>query len=197
MVLSDLIQEVYTLTGRSDRVAETISAVKAATLKAHRVDYFYKDVYENGIAFDNPEFYQQLVYRDLIPLWRAFKYIRYYDALGQAAGKFLTLVTPETVLDGVYKDEKQDVIYVAGAVLQLKLSSKQKYFLLGCYLNPNITEAGYNSWIALDHPYAIIYDAASTVFKAVGKDEEAATYKVLVGLEYTQLVSSNIISEGF
>jgi hypothetical protein len=35
MTLAELISEVYTITGRPDRVAETASAIKSATLKAH------------------------------------------------------------------------------------------------------------------------------------------------------------------
>ncbi len=197
MTLAELVQEVYTITGRPDRVAETSSAIRAATLKAHRADYFYKDLYENGIQFDSAEFHQQFAYRELVPRWRAFKYLRYYDAVGMAPGKFLTLVPPEMVLDGIYKIPKEDIVYVAGEYVQIKLSAKQQYFLLGCYLNPNITDAGYNSWIAIDHPYAIVFDAAATVFKAIGKDEEAAAYRSLVASEYTELISSNIVAEGF
>lgn len=197
MTLAELIQEVYTITGRPDRVAETSSAIRAATLKAHRVDYFYKDLWENGLKFQSAEFYQQFSYRELVPRWRAVKYLRYYDAVGMAPGKFLTLVPPEMVLDGTYKVAKEDIFYIAGEYVQLKLASKQQYFLLGCYRNPDITDTGYDSWVAIDHPYAIVYDAAATVFKAIGKDEEAAAYKTLVAQEYAVLVSSNIVAEGF
>ena len=46
MTLAELIAEVYLLTNRPDRVAMTTSAVKAATLKAHKSDFFSKDIHE-------------------------------------------------------------------------------------------------------------------------------------------------------
>ena len=67
MNFSDLVTEVGTITGRPDRVAEIESAIKSATLKAHNSDYFYKDIFETGIAFTTSDFYQQLDYRALIP----------------------------------------------------------------------------------------------------------------------------------
>lgn len=196
MTLNELIAEVYTITGRPDRIAETRSAVKAATLKMHQSDYYYKDMYENGIAFDSSEFYQQLEYRTLIPRWRAAKYLRKYDSVGMAAGRFLDLVPPEMVLDD-YKLERSDIYYIAGAHLNIKSSSKEQYYLLGCYLNPDITDAGFSSWIADDHPFAIIYDAAASVFKAIGKDGENSLYRELVAEQLTLLKISNVIPNGW
>lgn len=196
MTLADLIAEVYTLTGRPDRVAETLSAIKAATLKAHQSDYYYKDLYENGIQFTSSEFFQQLDYRQLIPRWRAVKYLRKYDAVGMTAGKFLDLVPPEMTLDD-YQLNRSDIYYIAGSNLNIRSSTKEQYYLLGCYINPDITDANYNSWIALDHPFAIIFDAAATVFKAIGKDDEASAYRTLVGEQIAMVRISNIVPNGF
>lgn len=196
MTLAELIAEVYSITGRPDRVAETLSAVKSATLKAHQSDYYYKDEFESGIAFNTSDYVQNLDYRALLPRWRAIKYLRKYDAVAGTPGKRLTLVTPETVFDD-YALQKQDIFYVAGAYVQINSSTQEQYYLLGCYLNPDITETGYNSWVALDHPYAIIMDAAATVFKAIGKDNEAAAYRNLVAEQITMLRQANIVANGF
>lgn len=196
MTLAELIAEVYILTGRSDRVAETLSAVKSATLKAHQSDYYYKDIFESGLAFSTLAYLQNLDYRSLLPRWRAVKYLRKYDPLTNTPGDFLNLILPEQVLDKFAIQEK-DIFYVAGAFLQINSSTQQQYYLLGCYLNPDITEATYTSWVALDHPYAIIYDAAATVSKAVGKDEAAAQYKTLVAEQIAMIKMSNIVAEGF
>ena len=48
---AELLADVYTLTNRSDLIAETKLAVKMATLKMHQRDYFYKDIRETGIQF--------------------------------------------------------------------------------------------------------------------------------------------------
>jgi len=196
VTLSDLIQEVYTLTGRPDRVAETLSAIKSATLKAHQSDFFYKDVYETGLNFGGAAYVQQLNYRVAVPNYRSLKYLRKYDPTTNTPGKTLDLVVPENIFDG-FQIQKQDICYAAGAYININSSTQEQYYLFGCYVNPDITTLGYTSWIALDHPYAIVFDAASTVFKAIGKDEEAAAYRLLVPEQLSLLKASNIIADGY
>lgn len=175
MTLTELINEVYVITGRSDLVNDTLSAVKAATLKAHHSDFYWKDVFESGVQFDTAEYVQTFDYRNIVPRWRAAKYFRKYDNINAVPGKFLDPIPPELVLDR-YASEKTNVYYGAGAYLTLKSDTAEQYYLMGCYLHPDITTAAYNSWIALDHPFAIIYEAAGKVFAGIGKDEEAARY---------------------
>jgi len=196
MTLAELIQEVYTLTGRPDRVAETLSAVRSATLKCHQSDYYYKDIFESGLAFDSADYVQNLDYRALLPRWRALKYLRKYDNSTGTPGAELNIIVPENVLDS-YRVQRTDICYVAGAYIQINSSTAEQYYLLGCYLNPNITEAGFDSWIASDHPYAIIFDAAATVFKAIGKDDESSSYRNLMGEQMSMLRASNITATGF
>lgn len=196
MILAELITEVYSLTGRPDRVAETLSAIKSATLKAHQTDYYYKDIFESGISFSTSDYIQSLDYRLLLPRWRALKYLRKYAPTTNTPAKELDIILPDNVLDS-YKVTKTDVCYVAGAYVQINSSTQESVYLMGCYINPDITEAGYTSWIANDHPYAIIFDAAATVFKAIGKDEEAAAYRTLVTEQIAMVKMSNIDATGY
>ena len=196
MTFTELLEEVYTLTNRPDRIAETKLAVKQATLKAHQIDYFYKDISETAIQFTSAEYLQQLEYRSAVPRWRAVKYLRKYDATESTPGDQLELITPDEIFDS-YRVQKEDVFYVAGEYLQIKSRTEEQYYLLGCYVNPNITEAAYDSWIASDHPYAIILPAAALVFKTIGYDEEAATYNQLASAEYELLKISNILANGY
>ena len=132
----------------------------------------------------------------MIPNWRANKYLRPYDAVTSTPGKPFKLITPEQILDR-YDAQKTEVYYAAGVEVTLKSSTAYRYYLYGCYLNPNITSAGYNSWIARDHPYAIIYAAAGDVFKAAGKDEEAAAYRSMIPEQLQFVKASNITAEGY
>jgi len=196
MTLTELIQEVYTITGRPDQVDVTLSAIKSATLKAHHSDYYYKDMFETGVAFDTADYIQALDYRSVLPRYRALKYLRKYDITSGTPGKLLDILVPEQVMDD-YKVQRGDVCYVAGAFIQINSRTAEQYYLWGTYINPDITTSGYDSWIAVDHPYAIIYEAAGTVFKAIGKDEEAATYKMLA-LENISLIKlSNVTAVGY
>jgi len=192
---TELVTDVTTLTNRPDLLAETKLAVKAATLKLHQSDYFYKDLYETGISFSESAFAQQLEYRTLLPKFRALKYLRKVDASGNV-GDFFQVLTPSEILD-VYGHERINVCYAAGELIQIKSSTSIQYALLGCYLNPDITETGFNSWIALDHEYAIVYEAAVTVFKTIGYDEQSATYMKMAGEQLAMIRTSNIQVEGY
>lgn len=196
MTLAELVSNVYTITGRPDRVAETSAAIQSATLRGHQSDYYYKDIYESGIAFSSSDYVQSLDYRALLSRWRALKYLRKYDYTNAAPGMFLTLIPPELVLDR-YKVQKQDVCYVAGEYVQINSATQEQYYLLGCYINPDVTSTGYSSWIALDHPWFIIYDAAAKVEIALGKLEEAKVHAAMAEDELNRLRVSNIQPEGF
>lgn len=196
MLLPELRTEVYALTNRPDLVAVTLSAIRAATLKLHQMDYFYKDIFETGISFTTAEYVQSLEYRTLLPRWRALKYLRKTDSTGTEQGAFFDVIVPENVLDN-YKLNKEDVVYSAGALLQIRSSTQLQYAILGCYLNPDITELGYSSWIALDHPYAIIFEAAATVFKTVGDTEQFAAYTGLAAIQAKEVELSNVQGIGY
>lgn len=192
--LTSLVNDVYSLTNRPDLVGETVLAVRNATLKAHNTDFYYKDLFETGIVFDFAQAQQSLEYKQLIPRWRALKYIRKYVA--EAPGTFLETVTPDNLLDS-YSRHKENVCYVAGTELQIRSNTAEKYYLIGCYLFPDITVDNYDSWIALEQPMAIVYEATATIFKTIGYDEQNATYRELVAAEYAQLRISNIQAVGY
>ena len=196
MTLTELIAEVYTITNRPDLVGQTLTAVRSATLKLHQSDYYYKDLRETGVSFVSALYVQQLEYRPLFPKWRALKYVRKTDVAGTDTGAFLELVVPENVLD-IYKQNRNDICYVAGEVIQIRSSTQVQYIILGRYDNPDITQAGYDSWIALDHPYAIVFEAASTVFKMIGDTDQFAAYTQLAAMQLVELRNSNIIAAGY
>jgi hypothetical protein len=187
---SSLLNDVYTITNRPDLIAETKLAVKQATLKMHHSDYYPKDIFETGLSWDPVSFTQSLAYKTLIPRWRTFKYLRKYsDSL---PGTFFSLLSVEESLDR-YMINRDNICYVAGDMLEIRSSTQDSYMLLGCYLHPDITEEGYTSWIADEHPFAIISDAAATVFKMIGFDEQAAYMKQNVTEQVALLRQNQLI----
>lgn len=196
MTLSELQGEVYTLTGRPDQAARTLLAVRSATLKLHQVDFFPKDLFETGITFSLSAYLQQLEYRSIIPRWRALKYIRKTDVDQADNLPFLTVITPEQVLDN-YGCNRNDICYMGAEVINIRSSTELQYILLGCYLNPDVTETGYSSWIAGEFPYAVVYEAASEVFRATGRSEEAAEYRRLAAEQRQLILISNIQQVGY
>ena len=196
-LLTSMVNEVFNCTNRPDLATQTASAVKAATLRAHRVggEYFYKDLVETQIVFGAASYFQTLDWRSTFPLWRTVKYLRKWDTTNLVPGKLMNLIVPEQVLD-LYKISREDIFYVAGDNLQIRSSTQDTTFLLAYYANPNVTDAGYSSWVALDHPYAIVYDAALSIFKTIGYDAQFAAYTQMVADERQSLINSNIIGVG-
>lgn len=171
---SELLADVYTITNRPDLIAETKLAVKQATLKMHQSDFYPKDVFETGIQWDPVALIQSLDYKTLIPRYRAFKYLR--KITDNVPGVFFEMLSPEHSLDR-YQINKENICYLAGEHIEIRSNTEDSNMLIGCYLHPDITELTFNSWIAAEHPYSIVFDAASQVFKTIGFDSQAAAMR--------------------
>lgn len=196
MTFAEMLAEVYILTNRPDLVEESKLAIRSATLRAHGCDFFPKDLYETGISWSTPAYLQSLEYRTLIPRWRAFKYLRKYDATSEKPMGFFEYIVPELVLDD-YAIQREDVCYLAGESLEIRSSTQDEHMLVGCYLHPVIVEASYSSWIALDNPYAIVYQAAAKVLNAIGFDEQAQRFEGETLKQYEILRLTNITGAGY
>ena len=197
---AELVADVKLMTNRPDLDSEVKLAVKAATLKAHHTDYYPKDLYEVTVAWSPVAYLQSLTYRTLIPRWRSFKYLRKFTpAVGTTPavdGVFFKMIDPMDAVD-VYGINKENVCYLAGEDIDIRSSTEDTHMLLGCYRHPDITENTYSSWIALDHPYAIIYEAASKIFKQTGFDEQAAMMSKEVTEQFMLLRNSEILGKGY
>ena len=76
MTLTELQDEVYTITKRPDLIAETLLAVRQSTLALHQSDFFWRDLAETGISFTTAAYLQEIEYRSILPRFRAIKYLR-------------------------------------------------------------------------------------------------------------------------
>lgn len=193
MNFNELVAEVVTLTRRPDLEERISPAVRAATLKAHHSDFYYKDLYEQSVEFGQEYFIQNFLPTDIFPNFRQAKYIRFWHGdVDGYPGAFLDPIQIENSIDG-YGCIKADVFYMAGQLLQIRTSAPIKRCLFGAYVHPVITPVNaYCSWIANEYPWAIIYEAARTIFKAIGKDSEAGEMSRLVGEEY-QILRMSVV----
>lgn len=171
---SDLVADVYTLTNRSDLVAETALAVRQATLAAHRSDFYPRDVSEIPVTFAPPGASRYQIDISTFPQWRAFSYIRPFDVATNSAADFLLeFLRPDAIFDE-YLIERVNVAYVAGSNLNINLQSAWDGFLVGYYVNPTLSpDAQYSSWIATVQPSIVVIDAAHRVLATIGYDEAA------------------------
>jgi hypothetical protein len=193
--LNALAADVFTITNRPDLTAETYLALRAATLKAHQSDFFPKDLLETALMFDTSSYQQSLQYKQIFPRWRALKYVRKYDNVNLTPGKFIEIASVDSTLDS-YAINREDICYIAGSNLQIRSIDQQQYYLIGIYQHPDVTTTGYDSWIADEHPFAIIYEAARAVFKMIGFDEQSATFDRMVAEQYTEL-KAQILGNGW
>lgn len=196
MTFDELVAEVYLITNRPDLANETKSAVKAATLKAHKSDFYSKDIFESGIEFTSADFRQSLDYVSLFSNFRAFKYFRRVDSATDDIGTFIKIITPEEVLDS-YGRNRTDIAYVAGRVLEIRSSVSFSKALLGAYVHPIVREGAYLSWVAEQAPFAIVYEAARVIFKSTGQAEESNAQGQLMAEEYNLLRMSAITDVGY
>lgn len=188
MNFQELYDEVIIITKRPDLVARTQQAIKAATLKAHQSDFYYKDLVEIPVQFTDPFYLQSFLPTEIAPQFRKAKYIRLWAGGNDGMpGKFLTPIQIENSMDG-YGYIKNDVFYMAGQLLQIRGQCPLDKVLFGCYQNPIITPAeSYSSWIAVEMPYVIVYEAARVVFKSISFTEQANEYSQLVGEQFQEL----------
>jgi len=194
---AEMRAQVIELTKRPDLAGITDSMIKRATLKAHDTEIYPQDLFETAIQFATPDYLQTLTYKEIFPRWKSLSYLRRYDmgSTGSAPGIFFQLITPLNSLDD-YGQNKTNVMYLTGADLQIRSDTQFSNALLGAYLYPSVTETTYKSWIADEHPGAIIYEAAATVFKTIGYDEENAAYRSMVLEEYA-LLRQKVVANGY
>ena len=195
---SAIVDDVYTLTNRSDLVKETQFAVKAATLQLHRSDFFYKDILETALQFNEASFIQAIDYRVLFPRFRGLKYLRKYDPTGTGyAGTEFKIITPEEIFDS-YGAQRTDVAYLAGSVIQLRSISALKYILIGIYQNPVVDPENYDSWIEKEAHNAVVFKAASIIFGTIlGDVSRQNSNAQMAQLEMVELINSNIQAQGY
>jgi len=190
MTLDEMADKVYALTGRPDKIAATKEAIKAATLKAHKTDFYSSDIVEVLITLGASNAYVwSFDVISYISNFRSLKYIRRYDDVNAKPANFIDIITPEEVLD-TYGNTRANVAYRAGRNIEIKSYTAFKQMLFACYVFPIVTDGGYSSWIADQYTYAIVYEAARILFKTIGHDDQASQYEKLVMEEYSSLQTS-------
>lgn len=194
MTFEEMKDEVISITRRPDLEAKVEAAIKAATLKAHQSDYFFNDLVEVAVEFDAARFIQNFRPKDILPRYRHAKYIRFWEGGAESSARatvFLDHIQIEEAID-TYGYDKLNVFYFAGELLQIRTRCPVEHVLFGAYQHPIIVEETYNSWIAEEYPYAIVYEAARSIFLATAFQEQSAQMRALVQEEYGILKLSNV-----
>jgi hypothetical protein len=192
--LAELKADVIVVTKRPDLAADVEFHTKNAILKAHAADYWLNDLYENAFQFAAAATEYSLEYKVLLPRWKKIKYLNVIDSI---TGEIVRKVDPiplEKFLDG-YGYKQDYVFYQAGDYLKIRASGQEQAYGFGCYLYPDTTLA-YPSWIADEFPFVIVYEAARTLFKAIGFDEQSTAMEKLLAEAMAELRMVGITTVG-
>ena len=179
MNLATLQTEVYNLTNRPDLVSQTLTAIRKATMKCHLADEFRQDLQIAIVTVPvQTDFHYLLDLTNTVtyPNMRRVSYIKEYN--NPIVGNEIQFkkLHFSNLLDE-YKLEKANYWYQAGMAVTIGSYKQLVQVSVAYFTYPNTATATYSSWIADQFPDAIINEAASTIFKTVGKSDEAKLYQ--------------------
>lgn len=177
---AELYALTLTHTKRPELPALTESAVRIATLRAHHVDFFRRDLRTQQLTYAvNPTamFYDfPDISNVLLPRLRSIKNIYTLTADGQH--KIEELGYRET--DDLYDSDGEPRRYVytlVGDTLRCYFDMPTGLAEVYYFANPVLTSASFRSWIADEYPDDLAAWAAAIVFSRTGFLEMAATYQ--------------------
>lgn len=204
MNYQELVQAVYNETARPDLEAETQNAVLSSVLEMHCRGEYLKDIQPSKIVFDYESYVQNLETATL-PFYRKMKYFRrtgketfttggMYPIQGNPqlgltgswgwwgvgnGNPLFTGIEADDILD-IFGDDKLNVMYQAGHGLYIKSATPFQYAEAAWLTYPNCDITGdgsnFNSWIAREFPWCIVFNAAAYIFAVMGRNDTAAQY---------------------
>lgn len=213
--LTSLAADVYVITNRPDLVAETKVAIRKAIRKFHGADTFKRDlrvqrVDMTALTPTDPNQYRWAIDLATFPMWRRFKAVNYpvgvvppYNqipapmrdiAYGLQRTNVFEQVTPDNLYDS-YGYERINYFMVAGNTVNVKAGWYMNLLDFTYYqwpVIPTLDSATIASWIVNDYPDAIVEEAAGTVFKMIGKDEEFNRFQALFNENLAILKTADI-----
>jgi hypothetical protein len=199
MNLIELQAEVILLTARPDLTDLTRSAIQAATLKAHRFDYFPKDLWLGSLNLGGT-FTEALLSTEgataVLPRFRTLKYVRKFENVSGVHGEFFTVIDPININDE-YGVQQDNIAYLGGSQLVLKSRTAFSYVYIAYYTDPVIAVSLYNSWVANTNPWAIIFEAAATIFRSIGQFDKFRILRDQASEELKILQTTSILAVGY
>lgn len=176
MNFGELCQDVITITNRPDLISEIQLAVRIATSKFHMIDFWMRDRAERILIFPQSDTRFTVDLLVTFANWRKFSYIRPYDQVSaNPINKFINEISPSAIFDE-YSQQKTDIFYVAGNLMNMKCKESQNAFLIGWFKYPNVQISSYASWIADMYPAIIVEEAAGRIYNSIGQVDEANKY---------------------
>lgn len=181
-----LVNDVYTLTNRPGLVAETILALKQATLRAHLIDLFPRDLVVSTYIDPSAESQTSLtVAVTAIPLarFRTVNMIKVLDVDSVALdAPTVELVELNDIFEPGYPGLKRpSIAWLAGSNINVYCTFGLYGIEVQWFQSPVLDPDNYVSWIAEMFPDVIVWAAARTVWNRSGNEAKAKEASALLG----------------
>ena len=184
-------------TRRPEVSAVTQAAIRTATLRAHHIDFFARDLATGSLTYtpsSSARFYDFTDVSTTLARLRAFQLMQCIDTT--------TLVPTENLeyreLDDLYDSDntlRTSMYTMIGDTLRVYPVSATGRLATYYYRNPVTSESGYSSWIADLYPDELAMWAAAIVFARTGFAEMANDFqKTHVAPFKELLVSSHLLA---
>jgi hypothetical protein len=176
MNFTEVVTEVLTTVKRPDKVTVIRREVNAAVAFFSGNQNFSRDVAELVVPIDDNEFTQAVLFASL-PRYRKIKYIKRAGTKNYL--KRLTAAELGTPCD------MQDKFYVAGAGINISMTTKAANLDIGYYQYPPVlTDAAPTYWM-IEGGWPMVFNrAASKVFADIGDDASAKLHEAYARLDY-------------
>ena len=157
----------------------TDAAIRTATLRAHHVDFFSRDLAPGSLTYTvnhSVKFYDFPSLSTSLPRIRSLQMLQCTDSV--------TLAPTETLeyreLNDLYdsdNNQRLSVYTLIGNTLRIYPQVATGSIGLYYYQNPNVQSLTYSSWIADEYPDDLAVWAAAIVFARTGFAEMAADFQ--------------------
>lgn len=169
---------VVALTKRPDIAAITAGAIRTATLRAHHVDFFPRDLSEGALTYtpsSTASFYSFPNLSTLLPRMRSLKFVQGVDSATAAPVEKLEY----REIDDLYDSDGNKRLHtytLVGDTLRIFPVLATGAATAFYYRNPNVNGLEYSSWIADTYPDELAQWASAVVFARTGFAEMAADF---------------------
>jgi len=193
MTHDELLSEIYFITKRPDLVGQTRSALRTATMFAHRTDNYWRDLVENVLVpISAAE--GVILTQDYMPRMRSIASI--YPKDGERRGLELECRDIDDLLDE-YNSPRRHWFYGHSAGVRYNTSLLLPTLCISYYRDPNVNPVAYDSWIADIYPDVIIKWASALVMRSTGHKEEADSELQLAQSLLQELVANDFNIKGY
>lgn len=192
MTHDEILAEIYLYTKRSDLEARTRSALRTATLFAHRTDNYWRDL-SDGVLIPISASEGNISLQDYLPRFRSLNSI--YPVDGEQRGRDLEQRDADDLLDD-YHSKRRHWFYGHATGIRYNTELLLPNLRVSYWRDPDINPSTYDSWIARNYPDVIIHWASSLVMRSVGHREEAEAELQMAQALLQELVTNDFNIKG-